>query len=344
MLVTHGERDFRVPVGEALRLWTDLRRHGVEARFLYFPDENHWVLKPAQLAALVRDGAQLPRRARARQGLGPARAAVAAAARASTGSGGLGRVCARPRNAPALVPGRTSTARDAAPDRVSNPIRYQPRPPVADLRGPREKIGVGPGTAVGRLLGFRQSSGLSSGLGCGPRGAAVGRGRAREADEITHEPMGVEMTARQTAIEAIAGRKTASTQNYLEHAGEDIYGQYVFGEDAQREYLAKPVYKKLRRTIEGLEPFDPAIADAVAQGVKQWAVAHGATHYTHWFVPLTGASAEKHDSFLSPAGDAPDHRRVLRQGPDPGRARRVVASRRAASAPPSRRAATPPGT
>jgi glutamine synthetase len=112
------------------------------------------------------------------------------------------------------------------------------------------------------------------------------------------------VTARQQAIEAIACRKSASTQNYLEHAGEDIYGQYVFGEAAQREFLAKPVFLKLRRTIDGLEPFDPAIADAVAQGVKQWAVAHGATHYTHWFVPLSGNSAEKHDSFLSPVGDA----------------------------------------
>jgi glutamine synthetase len=112
------------------------------------------------------------------------------------------------------------------------------------------------------------------------------------------------MTARQQAIEAIASRRVASTQNYLEHAGEDIYGQYVFGEEAQREYLAKAVFKKLRRTIEGLEPFDQAIADAVAQGVKQWAAARGATHYTHWFVPLSGSSAEKHDSFLSPTGDS----------------------------------------
>jgi len=112
------------------------------------------------------------------------------------------------------------------------------------------------------------------------------------------------MTARQKAIEVIANHKVASTQNYLEHAGEDIYGQYVFGEDAQRQYLAKPVFRKLRCTIEGLEPFDPSIADAVAQGVKEWALAHGATHYTHWFVPLTGTSAEKHDSFLSPTGDS----------------------------------------
>ena len=111
------------------------------------------------------------------------------------------------------------------------------------------------------------------------------------------------MTARQKAIEAISNHKVASTQNYLENAGEDIYGEYVFHETAQRQYLAKPVFKKLRKTIEGVEPFDPAIADAVAQGVKEWAMAHGASHYTHWFVPMTGGSAEKHDSFLSPIGD-----------------------------------------
>ena len=111
------------------------------------------------------------------------------------------------------------------------------------------------------------------------------------------------MTARQTAIKSISNHKVASTENYLDNAGEDIYGEYVFGEAAQRQFLAKPVFKKLRRTIEGHEPFDPAIADAVAQGVKEWAMAHGATHYTHWFVPMTGGSAEKHDSFLSPTGD-----------------------------------------
>jgi glutamine synthetase len=111
------------------------------------------------------------------------------------------------------------------------------------------------------------------------------------------------MTARQTAIAAIANHRIASTQDYLEHAGQAIYGEYVFHEDAQREYLAKPIFKKLRRTIEGHEPFDPAIVDAVAHGVKEWAMAHGATHYTHWFVPMTGSTAEKHDSFLSPTGD-----------------------------------------
>jgi glutamine synthetase len=111
------------------------------------------------------------------------------------------------------------------------------------------------------------------------------------------------MSARDTAIAAISTHRVGKTQDYLSDAGADIYGQYVFGEEAQRAYLAKPIFRKLRRTIEGHEPFDPAIVDAVAHGVKEWAMAHGATHYTHWFVPMTGSTAEKHDSFLAPTGD-----------------------------------------
>jgi glutamine synthetase len=111
------------------------------------------------------------------------------------------------------------------------------------------------------------------------------------------------MTARTTAIASIASHRVASTQNYLEQAGQAIYGQYVFHEAAQRDYLAKPIFRKLRQTIDGHEPFDPAIVDAVAHGVKEWALSHGATHYTHWFVPMTGATAEKHDSFLTPTGE-----------------------------------------
>ncbi|MFN8518590.1 MAG: glutamine synthetase III [Chloroflexota bacterium] len=111
------------------------------------------------------------------------------------------------------------------------------------------------------------------------------------------------MTARQSAIAEIATVKVTPTQSYLEQAGQEIFGQYVFNDDAQRAYLAKPIHRKLRRTIDGLEPFDPAIVDAVAHAVKEWAMAHGATHYTHWFVPMTGSTAEKHDSFLAPTGE-----------------------------------------
>jgi glutamine synthetase len=111
------------------------------------------------------------------------------------------------------------------------------------------------------------------------------------------------MTARRRAIASIANHRVAATQPYLEFAGADIYGQNVFHETAQRQFLAKPIFENLRRTIEGHEPFDPAIVDAVAHGVKEWALSKGATHFTHWFVPMTGSTAEKHDSFLSPTGD-----------------------------------------
>ena len=66
---------------------------------------------------------------------------------------------------------------------------------------------------------------------------------------------------------------------------------------------AGAVYHALRRTIAYGEPLDPSVADAVATAMKDWAVEHGATHYTHWFQPLTGITAEKHDSFLTPSGD-----------------------------------------
>ncbi len=111
------------------------------------------------------------------------------------------------------------------------------------------------------------------------------------------------MTARQVSISTIANHKVGATQDYLEHAGEEIYGQYVFNDVVQRKYLAKPIYQKLRRTIDGHEPFDQVIVDAVAHAVKEWALSHGATHYTHWFVPMTGSTAEKHDSFLNPTGE-----------------------------------------
>ena len=74
----------------------------------------------------------------------------------------------------------------------------------------------------------------------------------------------------------------------------------MFSDEVQRARLPKQVYKALRRTITQGEPLDPSVADAVASAMKDWALEHGATHYTHWFQPLTGITAEKHDSFLSP--------------------------------------------
>ncbi len=83
----------------------------------------------------------------------------------------------------------------------------------------------------------------------------------------------------------------------------DIFGSRVFNDKVQQERLPKPAYRALRATITRGEPLDAATADAVASALKEWAVEHGATHYTHWFQPLTGITAEKHDSFLGPNGD-----------------------------------------
>src|SRR6186713_1612952 len=83
----------------------------------------------------------------------------------------------------------------------------------------------------------------------------------------------------------------------------DIFGSRVFNDKVQQERLPKPAYRALRATITRGEPLDLATADAVASALKEWAVEHGATHYTHWFQPLTGITAEKHDSFLDPNSD-----------------------------------------
>ncbi len=80
----------------------------------------------------------------------------------------------------------------------------------------------------------------------------------------------------------------------------DIFGTNVFNEKAMRQYLPKSIYYELRKTIEGRKELDPAIADVVAAAIKKWAIEKGATHYTHWFQPLTGFTAEKHDSFITP--------------------------------------------
>ncbi len=83
----------------------------------------------------------------------------------------------------------------------------------------------------------------------------------------------------------------------------EAFGSLVFNDKVQQERLPKAAYRALRATITRGEALDLSTADAVATALKDWAVEHGATHYTHWFSPLTGITAEKHDSFLAPAGD-----------------------------------------
>src|SRR6516225_5234717 len=83
----------------------------------------------------------------------------------------------------------------------------------------------------------------------------------------------------------------------------DLFGHYVFSEAVQRQRLPKPVFKALQKTIKQGAPLDPAIADSVASAMKDWAIEKGATHFTHIFQPMTGLTAEKHDSFVVPTGD-----------------------------------------
>ena len=81
------------------------------------------------------------------------------------------------------------------------------------------------------------------------------------------------------------------------------FGTMVFSEDEMKRWLPKDVYKKLAKTIEEGEPLDLDVANAVAHAMKEWAMLHGATHYAHWFQPLSGITSEKHDSFLEPNQD-----------------------------------------
>ena len=83
----------------------------------------------------------------------------------------------------------------------------------------------------------------------------------------------------------------------------ELYGSLVLGDRVMREKLPKDVYKALRRTIDENLPLERSVANAVAVAMKEWAVEHGATHFTHWFQPMTGFTAEKHDSFISPVGN-----------------------------------------
>ena len=82
-----------------------------------------------------------------------------------------------------------------------------------------------------------------------------------------------------------------------------LYGSLVFNDKVMRNKLPKDMYKALRKTIENGTHLELDVANSVAVAMKEWAVENGATHYTHWFQPMTGFTAEKHDSFITPVGD-----------------------------------------
>ncbi len=109
------------------------------------------------------------------------------------------------------------------------------------------------------------------------------------------------MTARHDALKTIS-----TAQHKLNHVDfttthiKNKFAENVFGEEVAQTRLPKPIFKALQKTIRKGLPLDPTIADAVATAMKDWAMEHGATHFTHIFQPLTGVTAEKHDSFLAP--------------------------------------------
>ncbi len=104
------------------------------------------------------------------------------------------------------------------------------------------------------------------------------------------------------AITAIRAWSTSEVKGATPGSAES-FGSLVFNDTVQQARLPKAVYQALRRTITHGDALDLSVADAVAKAMKEWAIEHGATHYTHWFQPLTGITAEKHDSFLAPTAD-----------------------------------------
>jgi glutamine synthetase len=95
----------------------------------------------------------------------------------------------------------------------------------------------------------------------------------------------------------------AMGQSDLTQAGAYAFGENVFSPAVQRQRLSPIAFKHLQETLDSGLPLDPALADEVASAMKEWAMERGATHFTHWFQPLTGSTAEKHDSFYTPTGD-----------------------------------------
>ena len=82
----------------------------------------------------------------------------------------------------------------------------------------------------------------------------------------------------------------------------EIFGCMVFNDEVMRQRLPEDVFKSLKKTVEQGKEIDASIADVVASAMKEWAIEKGATHYTHWFQPLTGVTAEKHEAFIEPVG------------------------------------------
>jgi glutamine synthetase len=108
-------------------------------------------------------------------------------------------------------------------------------------------------------------------------------------------------TVRQEAIRSIACAKHQLNRvDFKKTHVKDLFGVNVFNEEVQKARLPKPIFKALQRTVKFGEKLDPTAADSIASAMKDWAIERGATHFTHLFQPMTGITAEKHDSFITP--------------------------------------------
>ncbi|MGA1277405.1 MAG: glutamine synthetase III [Candidatus Kapaibacteriota bacterium] len=110
----------------------------------------------------------------------------------------------------------------------------------------------------------------------------------------------MQLSANYDVLAAVNNWKYHGTANSIPTDVSQVFAEDVLTMDVFRSKLSKPVFKSLLATVDRAEPLDRTIADIVALAMKEWALEKGATHYTHWFQPLTGSTAEKHDSFISP--------------------------------------------
>ncbi|MDD3587818.1 MAG: glutamine synthetase III, partial [Thermoguttaceae bacterium] len=106
---------------------------------------------------------------------------------------------------------------------------------------------------------------------------------------------------RRSALLAIASQVSAPSSVHTASADlSTIFGKHVFNEKVQQQRLPPSVFRSLQETIKGGCPLDPSISETVASVMRDWAIERGATHFTHWFQPMTGSTAEKHDCFVTP--------------------------------------------
>lgn len=106
------------------------------------------------------------------------------------------------------------------------------------------------------------------------------------------------MNPRFKAIEIISARKSSTVEGAKNSSPSDIFGKHVFNRKVMQQMLPREIYKNILNAMNGSEKIKPEYADTIAVAMKEWAIKLGATHYSHWFQPLTSASAEKHDSFI----------------------------------------------